>query len=93
MSAGTLTRSRRLEARLDPDTDDLITKAAAALGESRSAFVTRILRDASVRVLGRADLTLMPDELFNQVIRSLDVPDEAPGLEAAAADWRAYRRQ
>ncbi|MDR1440961.1 MAG: DUF1778 domain-containing protein [Bifidobacteriaceae bacterium] len=86
----TATRSRRLEIRLDPATDDLIGQAAAALGESRSAFVTRSMRAASARVLARADVTLMDAGLFAEMVASLDTPGEAPALDSLAAGRRAY---
>ncbi|MDR0284981.1 MAG: DUF1778 domain-containing protein [Propionibacteriaceae bacterium] len=44
-------RSRRFEARLDATTDNLIAKAADALGESRSAFVMRAAKEAAERVV------------------------------------------
>ncbi|MDR2975439.1 MAG: DUF1778 domain-containing protein [Propionibacteriaceae bacterium] len=40
-------RSRRFETRLDPTTHDLISAAADARGESRSAFVVRAARRAA----------------------------------------------
>jgi uncharacterized protein (DUF1778 family) len=86
----TAARTRRLEIRLDPETDDLIGQAAAALGESRSAFVTRSMRAESARVLARADITLMDSALFAQMVASLDTPGEAPALTELAGRPRAY---
>ena len=44
-------RTRRFETRLDPDTDNLISKAADHLGESRSAFVVRAAKEAAEKVV------------------------------------------
>ena len=44
-------RTRRFETRLDPATDDLISQAADALGESRSSFVVRSAKEAAEKVL------------------------------------------
>ena len=44
-------RSRRFETRLDAATDDLIARAADALGESRSAFVVRAAKEAAQKTL------------------------------------------
>jgi len=44
-------RTRRFETRLDPTTDDLISKAADALGESRSSFVVRAAKEAAEKTV------------------------------------------
>jgi len=44
-------RTRRFETRLDPTTDDLISQAADALGESRSSFVVRAAKQAAEKVV------------------------------------------
>jgi len=44
-------RNRRFETRLDATTDNLISRAADSLAESRSAFVVRAAREAAERVL------------------------------------------
>ena len=85
-------RDRRLEARLDPATDDLITAAAHASGETRSAFIVRSARQAAAEALGRRDVTLMSAEQFAAMMASLDSPDPAPRLAAAARRPRAYGR-
>lgn len=48
-------RTRRFETRLDPTTDDMITRAADALEESRSSFVVRAAKKAAEQVLQPAD--------------------------------------
>ncbi|MDR1767091.1 MAG: DUF1778 domain-containing protein [Propionibacteriaceae bacterium] len=82
MATSTLTR--RLEARLDTETDDMITRAAQLLGRTRSAFVVETVRDAAARVLGRRDVTWLDAEVFDAMIASLDTADPAPALAAAA---------
>lgn len=83
-------RSRRLEARVDPETDELISRAAALTHESISSFVVRAARDEAGRVLARADMTWMPAEQFDLVIDSLDHADPAPVLKRAASRSRRF---
>ncbi|MDR1237127.1 MAG: DUF1778 domain-containing protein [Propionibacteriaceae bacterium] len=85
-------RSRRLEARLDPDTDDLIAQAARIVGQSRSSFVVDSARDAAALIVARSDVTLMPTKQFDALISSLDQPDPAPRLAAAFAEPRVFVR-
>jgi uncharacterized protein (DUF1778 family) len=85
------TKTRRIEARVDPDTDEWITQAAAMNHESVSGFMVRASREEAERVLGRADVTLMPADQFDALVDSLDVGDPAPRLARAAASARRYR--
>ena len=88
----TSTLAHRLEARVDYDTNTLISKAASALGESKSAFIVRAARDAAIQVVGRRDVTPMDADLFDALIDSLDTPDPAPRLAKAAAAPRRFRQ-
>jgi uncharacterized protein (DUF1778 family) len=72
--------TKRLEARLDESTDELIMRAAELEHVSKSAFVVRAARTEAERVVARANLTLMAPEVFDALVASLDVPDEAPEL-------------
>lgn len=74
------TLTKRFETRLDQATDDLITKAAELTHVSKSAFVTRAARIEAERVVARTETTFMDPEVFDSLINSLDVPDEAPRL-------------
>lgn len=89
---GTGTKSRRLEARIEPELDDLISEAARLLGESRSAFVVRVARESAERVLARADITMMSARQFDVLIGSLEADQELEKLTMAAAGERPYRR-
>jgi len=75
----------RLEARIDADLDALITQAAHKQGVSKTAFVSDAARDAALKVIARADVTLMAAEVFDQMMASLDVADNSPELEELAA--------
>lgn len=75
----------RLEARIDAELDRLITQAAHAQGVSKTAFVSEAARDAALKVLARADVTLMSAEVFDQMMASLEVPDASAELEELAA--------
>ncbi len=87
------TRTKRIEMRADPDSEALITAAAAACRLSVSAFVLEAATDRAGRVLGRADLTLMPADQFDALVAALDTPDEAPRLAEAARTPRRYTRR
>jgi uncharacterized protein (DUF1778 family) len=86
-------RTKRIEMRADPESEALITAAAAARRVSVSAFVLEAATEEAGRVLGRADLTLMPAGQFDALIAALDEPDEAPRLAEAARSPRRYTRR
>jgi uncharacterized protein (DUF1778 family) len=86
------TRTKRIEMRADPESEALITAAAAASRVSVSAFVLDAATERAARVLGRADLTLMPAGQFDAFIAALDEPDEVPRLAEAARGPRRYTR-
>ena len=75
----------RLEARIDAELDDLITQAAQTQGVSKTAFVSDAARAAALKVIARADVTVMAVEVFDQMMASIDVADESPELEELAA--------
>lgn len=83
-------KTRRLESRVDPETDELITRAAELMQESVSGFVVRAARAEADRVLARGDVTAMPAEQFDSLIGSLDQADHAPTLAKAAARPRRF---
>lgn len=86
------TRTRRIEMRADPASEERISKAAQVLHESVSSFVLRAASNEADRVLAQADVTLMPAEQFDTLIGSLDVPDPAPALERLAGRQRRFVR-
>jgi uncharacterized protein (DUF1778 family) len=67
--------SRQITARVDEETDELITRAAAVTHESVQGFVVRAARHEAERVLTREDVTWMPAEQFDLLISSLDHAD------------------
>lgn len=79
-----ITKTRRVELRTDPVTDDLITEAANLLHVAKSAFVVDAARQAAERTIARSDVTLMSPEVFDALMASLDVPDESPELAKVA---------
>lgn len=74
------TMTKRFEARVDEATDELITKAAELLHVTKSAFVTGAARAEAEKVVARANVTLMAPDLFDTLVASLEVPDDAPEL-------------
>jgi len=75
----------RLEARIDADLDDLIIQAADRLNVTKTTFIADAVREAALKVIARADVTLMAPEIFDQMMASLDIADASPELEDLAA--------
>jgi uncharacterized protein (DUF1778 family) len=82
----------RLEARIDTELDDLIVEAAERLNVTKTTFVADAVREAALRVIARADVTLMAAEVFDQMIASLEIADESPELEELATLPRRITR-
>jgi uncharacterized protein (DUF1778 family) len=70
----------RLEARIDQDLDQLIGEAAGRLHMSKTAFISQMLREASMKVIARADVTVMDPVEFDRMVAALHVPDDSPEL-------------
>ena len=80
-----VSKDQMLNARITARDLDALKRAAELAGVSTSAFVTRAaLREAEL-TLAQQDRTVMPREMFDAVIASLDIADDAPRLRAAAA--------
>ena len=77
------TKNARLEARVEPELLDLVTSAAAALHQSKSAFIASTLRKESEKVMARADVTLVDPVTWERMMSSLQTPDRAPRLREA----------
>ncbi len=82
----------RLEARIEPDLDELIEAAAQHLHVTKTAFVTQALREAALRVTARADTTLMDADIFDSMVDSLDVADDSAALDDLASLPRRITR-
>lgn len=80
------TKTRRMEQRIDEETDTLLTRAAALTHESVSAFVVRSARTEAARVLARSDLTMMPADQFDGMIAALEQPPARIASLARAAE-------
>ena len=89
----TMVKTRRFEARLNPDADDLITQAAELLGQSRSEFVVRAAVESAELVLARSDVTLIAAEDFAAIVASLDQPWSLPWLEQTAGQPKPVTRE
>jgi uncharacterized protein (DUF1778 family) len=86
MTTGGKTRSKaRLEARIDPELDELIAEAAERLHVNKTTFVCDAVREAALKVIARADVTMMAPEVFDSMMASIDVADASPELEDLAA--------
>lgn len=85
-------KAERLEARLTSTERKQIEQAAALAGESVSSFVVlAALERAEILVREQAS-TVVPAAYFDQLVASLDEPEEAPRLARAAAKVGRVRR-
>ena len=78
--------------RVDPASEERISRAAQVRDVSISAFVLGAATREADRVLGRADQTLIPAAQFDALVAALDEGEPAPRLEQAARRPRLYRR-
>lgn len=81
-------KSERLAARVTPAELDTIQRAAELEHLSPSAFMVRSALWEADEVIARADITYMPLEQFQQVMATIDIPDEAPRLARAFRENR-----
>src|SRR2546425_457663 len=73
------------EACIDAGLDKLVTEAAEKRGVSTTAFASDAARDAAMKVIAHADVTLMAAEIFDRIMASIDIADDSPELEELAA--------
>lgn len=85
-------KTERIEVRADETSKSRISEAAELLGEPVSAFMVRSARAEADKVLAGAHRTVMPAELFDQLIAALDEPDEPLMLTEIANRPRRFRR-
>jgi uncharacterized protein (DUF1778 family) len=93
MSTTTLARSATVNIRIEPRQRDLIDRAAAALGKSRSAFMLdAAARSAEELLLDRKLFTLDADqwEAFNQALDAppADNPELNKLMRANKSPWQ-----
>jgi uncharacterized protein (DUF1778 family) len=86
------TKTRRIEMRADPESEQRIMAAAKLAHEPVSTFILEAALSAADRLLGRTDTTLMPAEQFDALMASLDTPDYAPGLSRIGAQPSRFER-
>ncbi len=85
-------KTARKEVRLSPQDEADIDEAARILSQSPSAFMVNQSAEAARRIIARADVTLMPAEQFDALLKSLDEPDAAPNLARLAEQPRRFKR-
>ena len=76
----TVLKTRRLEARTDEQTEQLVADAAALLHVSKTAFIEDAVRSAARKVVARADVTMMSGDVFDSMMQAIDEPDRSPAL-------------
>ena len=85
-------KAERLEARLTSTERKQIEQAASLAGESVSSFVVLAALDRADILVREQASTVVPAAYFDQLVASLDEPEEAPGLAQAAAAVRRRGR-
>ncbi len=58
----------RPDARIDVELDEMITEAADRLNVTKTAFVSDAIRDAALKVIARADITMMEFVFFDSLM-------------------------
>ncbi|MDP2286963.1 MAG: DUF1778 domain-containing protein [Actinomycetota bacterium] len=93
MTTTTTARAKaRLEARIDAELDDLIIEAADRLHVTKTTFVADAIREAALKVIARADVTMMAPEVFDSMMASIDIADESTELHTLASLPRRIAR-
>jgi uncharacterized protein (DUF1778 family) len=85
-------RAERLEARLTSTQRKQIEQAAALAGESVSSFVVLAALDRADILVREQASTVVPAASLDQLLVSLEQPDEAPRLAQAATKAERRRR-
>lgn len=86
------TKAERVEARLTTLQRRQIEQAAALAGESVSSFMVLAALERAESVVVEQATTVVPAAYFDQLVASLDQPDDAPRLARAARAARRRRR-
>lgn len=85
-------KAERVEARLTPVQRRQIEQAAALAGESVSGFIVLAALERAESVVVERATTVVTADYFDQLVASLDQPDEAPRLARATRTARRRRR-
>ncbi|MQY24620.1 type II toxin-antitoxin system TacA family antitoxin [Nocardia aurantia] len=86
-------KTGRFEIRLAEEGRNQIEAAAGVVGETLTDFVRKAAMQRADQVLALSSRTMMPAEQFDEMIRSLDIADEAPALAEAVARGRRFVRR
>ncbi|MGB0694887.1 MAG: DUF1778 domain-containing protein [Rhodospirillaceae bacterium] len=85
-----MSRTERLEARIAPDVQALLKRAAELEGVSLSAYVVKAARDAAVRTIEDAEILRLSREDQESVAKAITAPPPlAPSMERALARYRS----
>jgi uncharacterized protein (DUF1778 family) len=88
-----MAKTERIEMRTTPEEHELILQAASLTQTSASAFVLEAARAAANKVLARSDVTLMPEDQYEELLAALEEPAEIPSLARLAARPRRFTRR
>ncbi len=80
-----VSRTERIESRVEPVTAERIRVAAGLLHTSMSRFVVEAATDRAEQVIAEASYTEIPSDYFDRLIEALSAPPQAiPALRRAA---------
>lgn len=85
-------KSERLETRASPEQRQRIEWAAAFTGTSVSAFIIDSAVQRADELVAEHSTTVVPAKYFDELLRTLDAPDEAPNLAKASRSARRRSR-
>lgn len=86
-------KTRRLEARIDEETANLLAEAAERAGVSLSQFVVETARERAEEVLACSDITVFSRSRFYEMVEALKgEPQIVPGLAKTTAEPKIYTR-
>ncbi|HUY85630.1 MAG TPA: DUF1778 domain-containing protein [Acidimicrobiales bacterium] len=85
-------KTDRMETRVSPDERERIERAASVAGLSASAFIVSAAVERADEIIAEATTTTVPAEYFDQLLKALDKPGNAPGLARAVKQASRRRR-
>lgn len=82
----------RIDLRTSPELKELISRAAATVGVSLSAFLIASAQERAKQILAQSEALALSPRDWNAFFAALDNADKPrPKLEAAASEYLAWR--
>jgi uncharacterized protein (DUF1778 family) len=83
-----MSKTARIEARLDHETRERIAHAAALAGQPLSTFMVEAAAEKAEEMIRETSVMVVPADYFDKLLAELDTPDDAPRLRRAAEKAR-----